>query len=108
MEGYAKISQFMGEHPESAMVLRFSDINLQNILYLQAEIYGLLQDLRFIEKQNQNSSSDDVKQFPLDWYTLANALENGKTNKQWEKVQRLRPLLKEYSMPASQQCSRDS
>jgi len=98
MEGYAKISQFMGEHPESALVVRFSDINLQNILYLQAEIYGLLQDLRFIETENQKSSSDEVKQFPLDWYTLANTLDDGKTNKQWATVQRLRPLLKEYSM----------
>jgi hypothetical protein len=98
MEGYVKIAQFMSEHPESAMVLRFSDINLQNILYLQAEIYGLLKDLRSIEKQNHNSPSEDVKNFPLDWYTLANTLsEDGKRNRQWEKVLHLRPLLKEYS-----------
>ena len=98
MEGYAKIAAFMGEHPEFAMALRFSDINLLNILYLQAEIYGLLEDLRFIEKQNRSSASEDVKQFSLDWYTLANTLENGRKNKQWEKIEQLRPLLKEYSM----------
>ncbi|KAK4949757.1 hypothetical protein LTR10_011599 [Elasticomyces elasticus] len=97
MEGYAKISHFMSEHAESTMVHRFSDINLQNILYLQAEIHGLRKDLRAIEEQNQNSSSEDVKQFPLDWYTLACTLENGKRNKQWEKVLHLRPLLKEYN-----------
>lgn len=98
MEGYAKISRFMGDHPESAMVLRFSDINIQNILYLQAEIYGLLEDLRLIEKHNRHSSIEDIKHFPLDWYALAKTLDDdGKTNKQWEKVQQLRPLLKEYS-----------
>lgn len=59
MEGYTKIADFMGRHPESALVLRFSDINLQNILYLQAEIYGLREDLRKIEVQNHASSSED-------------------------------------------------
>ncbi len=100
MEGYAKIAAFMGEHPESAMALRFSHINLQNILYLQAEIYGLLEDLRLLEKQNCNSSSEDLKQFTLDWYTLAHTAENGGKNKQWAKIEQLRPLLKEYSMPS--------
>ncbi|KAJ9604042.1 hypothetical protein H2200_011565 [Cladophialophora chaetospira] len=97
MEGYAKIAAFMGEHPESAMVLRFSDISLQNILYLQAEIYGLLEDLRFIEKQNNASLAEDVGQFPLDWYTLAHTPEDGKENKQWATIKQLRPLLKEYN-----------
>lgn len=105
MEGYAKFANFMGKHPESAQVLRFSDINLQNILYLQAEIYGLREDLRKIEAQNQNcssssssSSSDDLRNFALDWYTLASTRDNdGKANKQWQKVVQLRELLKEYS-----------
>lgn len=99
MEGYTKIASFMGRHPESAQVLRFSDTNLQNILYLQAEIYGLREDLRKIEAENQNSSSDDLKNFALDWYTLASTQDNdGSTNKQWQKVVQLRRLLKEYSI----------
>lgn len=99
MEGYAKIASFMDRHPESAQVLRFSDINLQNILYLQAEIYGLREDLRKIESQSQSSSSDDLKNFVLDWYTLASTQENdGRTNKQWGKIMQLRGLLKEYSI----------
>lgn len=98
MEGYTKIADFMGQHPESALVLRFSDINLQNILYLQAEIYGLREDLRKIEVQNQASSSEDRKNFSLDWYTLAHTQDNNDgTNQQWQKVGQLRALLKEYS-----------
>ena len=97
MEGYAKFASFMGEHPESALFLRFNDINLQNILYLQAEIYGLKEDLRRIEAQNQASSSEDLKNFHLDWSTLAQTQENGQMNKQWQKVKQLRGLLKEYS-----------
>ncbi|OAL40534.1 hypothetical protein AYO20_00270 [Fonsecaea nubica] len=99
MEGYTKIASFMGLHPESAQVLRFSDLNLQNILYLQAEIYGLREDLRKIEAQTQNASSDDLKDFALDWFTLASTQdENGRVNQQWQKFLQLRPLLKEYSI----------
>lgn len=97
MEGYAKIAGFMGQHPESALVLRFSDINLQNILYLQAEIYGLREDLRKTEVQNHTSSSEDLKNFSLDWYALAHTQDNGETNQQWQKVEQLRGVLKEYS-----------
>ena len=100
MEGYAKLASFMGTHPESALVLRFSDINLQNILYLQAEIFGLKEDLRKIEIENQRSSSDDIKNFGLDWYTLANTrIDGNEINPQWAKIKRLRVCLKEYSEP---------
>lgn len=99
MEGYAKIASFMSSHSESAQVLRFSDISLQNILYLQAEIYGLREDLRHIEKQNQSSSSEELKSFSLDWFTLASTQnDNGQTNEQWQKFVKLRKLLKDYSM----------
>ena len=105
MEGYAKFASFMGKHPESVQVLRFSDVNLQNILYLQAEIYGLREDLRKIEAQSQNSSSEDVKNFALDWYTLANTQDDdGTANKQWQKVIQLRELLKEYSIDPPLRC----
>lgn len=87
----------MGLHPESALFLRFSDINLQNILYLQAEIYGLREDLRKIETRNHTSSSEELKNFSLDWYTLAQTQDNGETNQQWQKVEKLRRSLKEYS-----------
>ncbi|KIW81816.1 hypothetical protein Z517_04842 [Fonsecaea pedrosoi CBS 271.37] len=98
MEGYTKIASFMGKHPESAQVLRFSDLNLQNILYLQAEIYGLREDLRKIEAQTQNAPSDDLNDFALDWFTLASTQdENGRVNQQWQKFLQLRPLLKEYN-----------
>lgn len=97
MDGYTKIADFMGRHPESAWVLRFSDINLQIIFYLQAEIYGLREDLREIEVQNHTSTSGDRNNFSLDWYTLAHTEDNNDlTNQQWQKVGQLRGLLKEY------------
>ncbi|KAK3652931.1 hypothetical protein LTR56_004879 [Elasticomyces elasticus] len=88
----------MSEHSESAQVLRFGDINVQNILYLQAEISALRQDLRAAEKQANDSQSGDPRLFAVDWYTLAHTLDDdGKLNGQWQKVLQLRQLMKEYN-----------
>lgn len=58
MKGYAKMASFMGKQPEAAMVRRFAKFNLQNILYLQAEIVGLEVDLRRIE--TENGATEDI------------------------------------------------
>ena len=97
LDGYARMGAFMGKHPESALVQRFSDINMQNILYLQAEIYGLRRDLRTTEARNQASSSEELRNFSLDWCTLAETLENDEINEQWQKMLQLRSLLRQYS-----------
>ncbi|KAK6843238.1 hypothetical protein PG989_008303 [Apiospora arundinis] len=96
MKGYSKIASFMGEQPEAAMVRRFADLNLQNILYLQAEIVGLEEDLRRIE--TENDSKEDLH---LDWYSLAHAdvIANGsqEAKRQWAAFTILRQRLKEYN-----------
>ena len=97
MEGYARIAKFMGRHPESALVSQFSDLNMQNILYLQAEIYGLREDLRQIEEQNSNASSEINRSFSNDWYLLAHTEESDGSDRQWQIMKELRPLLREYS-----------
>ena len=55
MKGYNKIAALMGKYPESAIVSQFSDLNIQNILYLQAEIIQLRKDLRELEDANDRS-----------------------------------------------------
>ena len=103
MEGYTKIASFMGQHPESAMTLRFSDINLQSILYLQAEIYGLRQDLRLEEREN--AALPDLKRQALNWHLLAHDSESGEKTERWKKIEQLRHLLKEYSTHREGHCA---
>ncbi|KAF7883702.1 uncharacterized protein EAF02_005622 [Botrytis sinoallii] len=55
MRGYNKIASFMSKYPESAIVSRFSELNIQNIIYLQAEIFGLQIDLKELENANDRS-----------------------------------------------------
>jgi hypothetical protein len=103
MSGYAKVASFMSRHDESAQVLRFSDIAIQNILYLQAQTHGLRQDLRTLEGFNHTTpATEDHKSFAFDWYTLANTPGvNGKPNEQYAKVLQLRSVLAEYRTGAT-------
>ncbi|KAK8122226.1 hypothetical protein PG984_010896 [Apiospora sp. TS-2023a] len=104
MKGYAKIASFMGKQPEAVMVRRFANINLQNILYLQAEIVGLEVALRRIE--TENDVREDIQ---LDWYSLAHADEAAdggeETRKQWETFTLLRKRLKEYNKAVVEYCT---
>ena len=46
MEGYDRFAQFMGTHPKLAISRRFGALNLRNLLYLQAELIYLEDELK--------------------------------------------------------------
>ncbi|KAI1456510.1 hypothetical protein F4805DRAFT_458716 [Annulohypoxylon moriforme] len=105
-KGYSKIALFMQDHPEDAMVRRFSALNLQNILYLQAEIIDLERDIEKLEAGNNSSAEDDRRNFAFDWYTLAHIHDTPDSGEQWGKWLQLRKVLKEYSQFAHQVASK--
>ena len=45
MEGYAKLSSVMSNDSEFAIYRKFGALNIQNLLYYQAELLGLEDDL---------------------------------------------------------------
>ena len=101
MEGYAKIASIMGSHPEVAILRRFGALNAQNLLYLQAELVALEQDLRAISAEDSTSNEQDRANYSRDWYTLRQS-QNQTTGsedagKQWQTILLIREKLKEYS-----------
>lgn len=99
MEGYAKVGQLMGSHPEFAIFRRFCALNMQNLLYLQAEITHLEAELcRLVEEDTHHGGRQD---HPHDWWSLSQGQEEGDT-RQWEKVVEIREKLENYSMGAWQ------
>jgi hypothetical protein len=98
MKGYNKIAALMGRYPESAIVSQFSDLNILNILYLQAEIIGLRKDLRELEDANDRSQEPARASFSRNWYELSSAEEINGSDEQWKLVLLIREKLKEYSM----------
>jgi len=94
MEGYAKIAQLMGEHSEFAIFRRFRALNMQDMLYLQAEITHLEAELRKFEQDN--SSHSGRQNHSHDWWSMASGEGEGGTA-QWELVQEIRAKLEKYS-----------
>ena len=94
-EGYAKLSSLMSTDREFAIFRRFGALNMQNMLYYQAELLGLEDDLRAIALEDLNSKDPDKKDFAANWYELSHA-KSGK-NFQHRKFMQARRILKEYS-----------
>jgi hypothetical protein len=95
MEGYAKVAQLMGRHPELAIIRKFKRANLQNLLYLQAEITFIEEELRQIENRDIRHGQQRGN-FAHDWWFLANA-DTSEDNEQWSKALQLRGKLEQYS-----------
>ncbi|KAI0169611.1 hypothetical protein GGR52DRAFT_475082 [Hypoxylon sp. FL1284] len=103
-KGYAKIALFMQEHPEDTIVRRFAALQLQDILYLQAEIVHLQRRLDILESNNNSSGEQERREFAFDWDTLAHIHSTPGSSEQWEKWLELRKVLKEYNNSIIQYC----
>ncbi|KAF2195547.1 hypothetical protein K469DRAFT_616292 [Zopfia rhizophila CBS 207.26] len=94
MEGYAKIAALMGTHPEFAIVRSFRALNIQNMLYLQAEITHLEAQLRRLVEDD--FASGNRPHHAHDWWTLSQRDEVDDAS-QWEAVLKIREKLEKYN-----------
>ena len=85
----------MATHNELAIFRRFETLNMQNLLYLQAEITHLETELRKLA--NDDTRHKDRKDHSKDWWSLSQGEGDGDTE-QWETVLELREKLEKYSM----------
>lgn len=94
--GYPKLAHYMGLYPESAMFRRFSVLNCQNLLYLQAELVHLEEKLRDLEAVDAASGHTPRSVYAKDWYWLSNSASEVNSD-QLQTVLNIRTRLKEYS-----------
>lgn len=95
MDGYAKVSCLMSKYEEFAILKRFKALNYLNMLYRQAEITSLQQDL---EELAERDAKDAARQFyTKDWWALVHTETDQEGGEQWRKVQQIRLKLDEYS-----------
>ena len=125
MTGYAKIATLMGAYPEVAIVRRFAALNMQNVLYLQAELINLEARLHKYEEEDRNSGDQNRIDYAVDWFKLRNTTEFSNSpcslsetsersiriehenvneelralphGRRWKMILRIREKLKEYS-----------
>jgi hypothetical protein len=94
MEGYAKVAQLMGNQEEFAILRRFRVLNMQKLLYQQAEIIHLEDEINQLAKRD---SSHGERQFHAkDWWSLSQGGE-GEDLEQWYKFLELSGKLEQYS-----------
>jgi len=77
MEGYTKLAALMGAYPEVAIVRRFAALQMQRILYLQAELVDLESQLRDIEEGDRLSGDEERQDCAFDWLALSDYREPG-------------------------------
>lgn len=96
MDGYAKVAHLMSKYEEFAILKRFKTLNYQNLLYRQAEITYLQEDL---EKLSERDGTDPARQYyTKDWWALAHTETKKEGGEQWRKVQQIRKKLDDYSI----------
>lgn len=97
IEGYPRLAGQMGDFPETAILRRFSTLNSQNLLYLQAEIIHLESELRELEMSNSKAQDSQKHMYARDWYWLKESVEKD-DGAQWRAMLKIREKLKEYSI----------
>jgi hypothetical protein len=94
MEGYAKVAQLMGSQEEFAILRRFRELNMQRLLYMQAEIVHLEAEVH--ELANRDASHEQRQFHAKDWWSLSQGGE-GEDLEQWHKFLEIGEKLNEYS-----------
>jgi hypothetical protein len=94
IDGYLQISQLMSQHTEMAVVRRFGNLNMLNILHLQAELMHLEEKYYRLAESDAKSSSRPYR--ARDWWSLTQPDCNGR-KEQWETLLEIREKLAQYS-----------
>lgn len=84
------------QRPEMAIFRRFGALNAENILYLQAELVLLEDELRKQQLDDCQSNVDPKTRYARNWYHLRNSRSNG-DSKQLDLVHSIRETLWQYS-----------
>lgn len=94
MEGYAKVAGLMARYDEFAILRGFKALNLQNLLYAQAEIIHLEDTLKRLV--NADAAHPDREFHAKDWWALAHG-EDKEGKAQWRQIRKIRRKLAKYS-----------
>jgi hypothetical protein len=98
LNGYSKLASLMGAHSDLANFRRFSTLNAQNLLYLQAELVFLENKLGQCVEADKSSGHVNRGIYDRDWQALFESGANsGGDGEQWDTVLQIRKVLKEYS-----------
>jgi len=96
VNGYPKFAGQIEIQPELAIFRRFGYLNALNLLYFQAELTSLEEDLQRQQLEDNNSGHPRISRYAWSWYELSTSGNNGDQT-QLELIYKLRETLRQYS-----------
>ncbi|KAL6415592.1 hypothetical protein AUP68_02157 [Ilyonectria robusta] len=99
-DGYDKLARLMGRCNAVAVFRRFAAISVENLLYLQADLVRLENELRDIQQADKASGHKDRARHRMDWTILLESKtrgeEGGDSTRQLDIILEMKARLKEY------------
>ena len=95
-QGYHRLATVMSKDTDIAIFRRFNEINILNLLSLQAEIFDMQN--RFDIERSLDGESDDSGEREHSKYFLRLLQSKGKDGQQYQILLALREKMNEYSM----------
>jgi hypothetical protein len=97
MEGYSDIAHLMGEDHCLAIFRRFRVLNMQRLLYLQADLVQLEAELKEQQRFDHSQSQDPLRSsFSRSWMALKLSANEKGSGKQWETIREIQEKLQQY------------
>lgn len=94
MDGYAKVAELMARYDELGIFRGFKSLNFQMLLYLQAEIIHLEEELAV--RVQKDKACPARQAHAIDWWSLSHGEDDG-ARKQWGTVLEIQAKLENYS-----------
>jgi len=99
LPGYPALAAHMGLTPELGIFRRFAAMGTKFLLYAQAELCLLEEELQKLEKQDYDRTKQDPtnkKDCTTDWYWLGHADAGSDMKQQWQLVLTAQEKLYKY------------
>ena len=98
--GYPKLARLMGHSPETAIFRRFKELNLINLLRLQAELQDMEHQLQGIRDDDAQSSDQVRASYATDFRLMRDWKETG-DSLQYDLLVSIGDKVQEYSLTLS-------
>ncbi|KAL8849833.1 MAG: hypothetical protein Q9221_005171 [Calogaya cf. arnoldii] len=96
MGDYTKLASMMANHAEAAIFRRFDTLNLKSLLYMQAELVDLEDQLHDIESEDKKSGDPNKVQFSSSVKALRKPTGT-RENVQWMKYKEVQDKMHAYN-----------
>ena len=94
MTGYESLSRLIGNYPELAIYRKFSTLCTKMLLYKQAELQHLENELSIISEIDAADSEKSA--YAVSWQAMSTASEQGGDNLQKQKILEIDEKLDKY------------